>query len=341
VVDRLGARRTSIAGDVTSALAVAAIPISAITIGLSVPLVFVLAFLGALLDAPGSTARQVLIPDVAEQAGMGLDRANALYQSTQNVSLMVGPVAAGLVIVAVGPINALWFDAVSFVVSAAIVALAIPKMAPLPSDEQVADVLAGIRLVARDALLRGMTLVAAIANFVFTPFFVVLLPAFAVQSALGAGTLGLLVGAVAGGTVVGSIAYGVAGSRFPRRPMMVVGAIGTGLGVAIVAFGPPVPLAIAALAFAGLSTGPINPIVFTVIQERVPPELRGRAFGAILGGVLIAAPIGMIVLGAVAEGQGPALGMAAVAAAFLVVGGLVALWPAFDEMGAGVPAQPA
>lgn len=334
VVDRLGARRASIAADATSALAVVAIPISASTIGLSVPLVFVLAFLGALLDAPGSTARQVLIPDVAERAGIGLERANALYQTTQNVSLLVGPVAAGLVIVVVGPINALWFDAGSFVVSAAIVALAIPKSAPVPSDEQVADVLAGIRLVAGDALLRGMTLVAAIANFVLAPFFVVLLPALAVQSALGAGNLGLLIGAVAGGTIVGSIAYGVAGSRFRRRPIMALGAIGTGLGVGIVALGPPMPLAIAALAFAGLAAGPINPIAFTIMQERVPPELRGRAFGAILGGILIAAPVGMIALGALTEARGPEIGIAAVAGAFLVVGGLVALWPAFDGMGA-------
>jgi MFS family permease len=332
VVDRLGGRRASIAADVTSALAVAAIPVSALTFGLSVPLVLVFAFLGALLDAPGQTARQVLVPDVAERAGIGLDRANALFQATQNVSLLVGPIAAGVIIVAVGPTNALWFDAASFVVSAAIVALAVPRTAAVASDEQVADVLAGIRLVARDALLGGMTLVAAIANFVFTPFFVVLLPTFALQSGLDAGTLGLLVAAVAGGTVVGSIAYGIAGSRVPRRPTMAIGAVGTGLGIAVVALGPPIPVVIGALAFAGFSVGPVNPIAFTIMQERVPPELRGRAFGAILGGILVAAPLGMIAFGALTDAKGPTTGLAVVAGAFLLVAALVALWPAFDGM---------
>lgn len=332
IVDRLGARQASIAGDVTSALAVAAIPICAMSIGLTIPIVFAFAFLGALLDAPGATARQVLVPEVAERAGMGLERANALFQVVQNVSLMVGPVAGGLVIVALGPINALWFDAASFVVSAGIVAFAIPRSALLPSTEQVADVLAGIRLVARDALLGAMTLVAALANFVLTPLFVVLLPAYAVQSTLDASALGLLIGAFAGGAVVGSIAYGIVGSRFPRRRIFVLGAIGTGLGVEIVALGPPIPIAIAALAFAGLATGPVNPIAFTIMQERVPPELRGRAFGAILGGLLVAAPVGMVALGALTEARGPAVGIALAAVAFFVVGGVVALWPAFDGM---------
>jgi MFS family permease len=332
VIDRLGSRRTSIAGDVTSAFAVAAIPIAAMVIGLSVALVFVLAFVGALLDAPGATARQVLIPDVAARAGIGPDRANAVYQAVQNVSFMVGPIAGGLLIVAVGPITAMWFDAASFVVSAAIVAYAIPKPTVRPSTEETADVLAGLKLVASDAILGGMTLVAAIANFVGTPLFVVLLPAFALGSAGNAGALGLLVGAFAAGMVVGSIGYGIAGSRVPRRAVLVAGLVATGAGIGVVALGPPLPVAVVALALAGFATGPINPIAFTVMQERIPPAVRGRAFGAIFGGVLVAAPIGMLVLGALTDARGPSLGLAAAGAAFVVAGVVAAVWPGFSAM---------
>jgi predicted MFS family arabinose efflux permease len=337
VVDRLGSRRTSIAADLTSALAVAAIPIGALTIGLSVPLVIVLAFAGAVLDAPGATARQVLLPDVAVRAGIPLDRANAIFQSVQNVSFMVGPVAAGLVIVAVGPVNALWFDAASFVVSAGIVALAVPSTTMHEATERVADVLAGVRVVARDRLLGALTLVAAVANFVGTPLFAVLLPAFALGSAVDAGVLGILLGAYAAGTVVGSIGYGIAASRFARRRVLVAGFVGTGIGIGVVAVGPPIPVAVAALALAGLSTGPINPIAFTVMQERIPPQVRGRAFGAILGGVLVAAPVGMIALGALTDARGPEAGLAVAGAAFVIVGTVVGLWPRFAEIDAPAP----
>jgi MFS family permease len=337
IIDRLGSRMTSVLGDATSAIAVAAIPICAMTIGLSVSIVAVLAFLGALFDAPGATARQVLLPDVAARAGMGADRANAVYQSVQNVCFTAGPIAAGLLIVAVGPVNALWFDAATFVVSAAIVALVIPRPEAPPATEEAADVLAGIRLIARDSVLRAITLVAVVANFVGTPLFAVLLPAFALGAATNAGALGILVAAFAGGTVMGSIGYGIAGSRLSRRAVLGLGLVGTGAAIGVVALEPPIPVAIAALAVAGLATGPINPIAFAVMQERIPPAVRGRAFGAILGGIMIAAPIGMLALGALTDARGPGFGFAIAAAAFVVAGIVTAVLPAFDHIEAVRP----
>jgi MFS family permease len=334
-IDRLGSRRTSIAADLTSALAVAAVPIAASTVGLSVALVIALAFLGALLDAPGSTARQVLVPDLAERAHMDPERANATYQAVQNVSFMIGPVIGGLIIVAAGPINALWVDAGSFVVSAAIVGLAIPRPRSLPSPEAGADLLAGLRVVAADAVLRGMTFVALIANLVGTPLFAVLLPAFALRSDGSAGALGLLLGAYAAGTVAGSIGYGVWGPRLGRRLVIVAGLVVTGIGVGVVALGPPLPIAIAALAIAGCGSGPINPIAFTVMQERIPPAVRGRAFGAILGGVLAAAPVGMVALGALTDARGPAIGLAGAGAVFVLAGLAASLWAPFRDLDAG------
>src|SRR5690349_17477693 len=49
LIDRVGPRRTSVVADVFSAAAVAAIPIAALTVGLGLPLLVLLAFAGALL----------------------------------------------------------------------------------------------------------------------------------------------------------------------------------------------------------------------------------------------------------------------------------------------------
>jgi len=334
VIDRLGSRRTSIAADLASALAVAAIPIVALTIGLSVPIVVALAFAGALLDAPGATARQVLIPDLAERARIGPERANGTYQSVQNVSFTVGPVVGGLIVVIAGPINALWFDAITFVVSAAIVAVAFPRPTALPSREETAYLLAGLKVVTSDAVLRAISFVALIANFVGTPLFAVLLPAFALRSTGSAAELGALLGAFAAGTVVGSIGYGIWGARLGRRRVLIAGLLGTGIGIGFVALGPPIPVALAALALAGFATGPINPIAFTVMQERIPAAVRGRAFGAILGGVLAAAPIGMIALGGLTEASGPAIGLAVTGAVFVLAAAVVLVWSPFRRIDA-------
>ena len=65
VVDRLGFRVASIVADLASSGAVAAIPLLHATVGIELWQLMALAFLGALLDAPGATARAAL-PDAVE-----------------------------------------------------------------------------------------------------------------------------------------------------------------------------------------------------------------------------------------------------------------------------------
>ncbi len=121
VVDRLGHARTSVISDLLSAGAVALIPVLHMTIGLNLWTLLALVFLGALLDAPGNTARMSLLPDVAGEAGMPLERANSAFQTIQRGSSMVGPVLSGALIGLIGAANVLWVDAVTFLVSAALI----------------------------------------------------------------------------------------------------------------------------------------------------------------------------------------------------------------------------
>ena len=68
LIDRLGYKRTSIIADLASCVTTALIPILYITIGLEFWQLIILVLLGALLDAPGGTARAALLPELAEQA---------------------------------------------------------------------------------------------------------------------------------------------------------------------------------------------------------------------------------------------------------------------------------
>jgi MFS family permease len=332
ITDRLGSRETSVIADLASATAIAAIPIVAFTIGLSVPVLAALAFAGALLDAPGATARQVLVPDLADRAGMTRERANGLFQSIDNASLLIGPLLAGVAIVALGAVNALWIDVASFLVSAVVVATLVPRVRARASGEEVADVLAGIRTLARDRVLQGLTLAAMAANAVGTPAFVVLLPALAIAAGFGAGALGVMLAAFGGGLVVGSLSADRLTARLGRRRLLALAFAGTGIALLLVASVPPLPVMVALLALAGLTSGPVNPIAFTVMQERVPAVVRGRVFGAVIGGVLVAAPVGMIGVGALAAVRGPAIGLAVAGVTFAAIGLYVALWRSFQQL---------
>ncbi len=78
IVDRLGFRTTSIVADLASAGAVAAIPLLHTTVGVELWQLMALVFAGALLDAPGATARAALFPDVVELTGVRMERASGI-----------------------------------------------------------------------------------------------------------------------------------------------------------------------------------------------------------------------------------------------------------------------
>src|SRR5574340_1479383 len=123
--DRLGYKRSSILADIASCVPVALIPLLHFTIGLQFWQLMVLVFLGGLLDAPGTTAREALIPDLAHLAGMPLERATSIGQMIGRGSMLLGAPLAGFLVASLGTANVLWLDAASFLVSATIVAAAI------------------------------------------------------------------------------------------------------------------------------------------------------------------------------------------------------------------------
>lgn len=83
LVDRLGYKRMSIISDLASGLTVAMIPLLYLSIGLQFWQLLLLVFLSALLDAPGNTARQALLPDLAALTATPPERVNAWQQTIQ------------------------------------------------------------------------------------------------------------------------------------------------------------------------------------------------------------------------------------------------------------------
>ena len=83
LVERLGYKPTSVIADLASGVTVAMIPLLHFTVGLQFWQLMVLVFLGGLLDAPGTTARNALVPELAEIAEMPLERATSAIQAVE------------------------------------------------------------------------------------------------------------------------------------------------------------------------------------------------------------------------------------------------------------------
>ena len=338
VVDRLGFRTTSVVADLASAAAVAAIPLLYSTVGLELWALMALVFVGALLDAPGATARAALLPDLVELGDVRMERASGIRGAIQQSSVLVGAPIGGVLVASVGATGALWLNAASFLVSAALVVAFVPRPSAHEEDDRTTagffqELAEGMRFIWHDRLIRAMVFTVLVSNLIEAPFPVVM-AVFAEETYGSASDLGLMYGVFGGTALAGSLLYSWRGHRWPRRWTFVGCFAALPLIYLVLASLPSLPVALAALAVVGFAAGPLNPLIFTIVAERIPTQLRGRVFGAVRAGAWSAIPLGILLGGVLVATIG-------VAATFLAIGvsyaGLVAYGfvnRAFREMDA-------
>jgi MFS family permease len=335
IVDRLGFRTTSVVADLASAGAVAAIPLLHLTVGIELWQLMALVFVGALLDAPGSTARSALVPDLVELAGIRMERASGIRGAIQQGSLLVGAPIGGLLVAGVGATNALWLNSASFLVSATLVAVFVPRPARAGEHEErgrfLAELAEGMRFIWNARVLRAMLLTVLVSNFLDAPF-PVIMAVFAEETYGSAAELGLLYGTLGGAALVGALVYSSIGHRLPRRRTFVTCFAIFPLSYLTIATTPSLPVAVAAFAIAGLASGPVNPLIFTIVAERVPVQLRGRVFGAVRAGAWASIPLGILAGGALVAAIGVAATFLAIGVAYVALTLYGFFNPAFREM---------
>jgi MFS family permease len=149
-----------------------------------------------------------------------LQQANSLIALAMNAGQVLGPAAAGVLIVALSPGAAVAIDAATFLVSAAfLVALREPPRAPHPPDHApdfLAELKGGVREVrSRRWMLAFMPALSAY-HFVALPCVLALGAVLADRELDGAGSWAIIVSSFGAGTILGS----ALGLRWkPRRPM--------------------------------------------------------------------------------------------------------------------------
>lgn len=351
LVDRLGFKRTSVISDVVSSITVMLIPLLYHFVGLVLWQLLVLVFLGGLLKSPGSTARMSLVPDLADLAGMRLERVNAFTEGFGRMSSLIGAPLAGLLIVLIGAGNLLWLDAISFGISALFIGLAVPvivvktQTTEKQQDQQgqqryFASLWEGVRFIRRESLILSLVGVILITNTVDSAFVSVIEPAYVKHFFNSALPLGFLIAASGGAAFVGTIIFGGIGHRLPRRLTYAIGyTIGGALNFWIYLFLPIFPILIFWQIIAGLAISPVTPIALTVVQERLPTEMRARVFGTISASILIGIPLGTFLSGFMVTWFGLSATLFVMGAVYLVTTLSLLVNPAMRKMERPVKAE--
>jgi MFS family permease len=310
IVDRFENRALLVLASLAQAAVVLAMIAAADELWALLPLMALLGF-GVAVSQPAEFA---LVPAAA---GHGADtaRANGLMEAVRSLGFMAGPLLGG----ALGAAGLLWLalalNAISFAVVAAAALVLRARRRPHPGDNDVPvrsrDGFAFLRHE-RDLAVTLGGAVAALALFSISataePFFV--------TDVLGAGALGygVLLTAWTLGMAAGS---GAVAQHVPKARLAVAGLVAVvlqGLGIAGAAVSPVLWMALIGFAFGGVAHGVKNVLLRTLIHERAPEALRGRAFaaynGARNGAELGALALAGIVVGAL--GARPALLIAGV-----------------------------
>lgn len=336
IIDRLGFKQSSIISDIASGLTVSMIPTLYLLDVLEFWHLLVLAFLGALLDSPGATARSAMVPRLARKVAMPLERANSAIQLSNFGGQVIGPAIAGALIGLVGAASVLYFDSAAFAISAIVIALVVayPRRqdpgevseSDDPRGSIMTDAMDGLRYIARDPFIRALLSISIFANFLFSPMFAVILPIYVKEQFDSATALGLLAASFGVGSVAGTIFYGVFGSKLPRYPIYAGGATLLMTGMWILPISPSLIISIAGGLIAGFSLGPINILSSVALQERVPESMLGRVFGA-LGLTQLAAPLGVLLAGLAVDAIGIRPTMVVIAAGVTLIALAIYLHP--------------
>src|SRR5260370_36063818 len=198
----------------------------------------------------------------------------------------------------------------------------------------------GVRFLERDALLLTIVLPVLIPHVLAVALLSVVEPASIKSVCHSPLPLGLLLAALGGATFVGTLIFGAIGQQLPRRLTF---GLGLTLNGALRFWGlllPILPALLVLHVIAGLAFAPVNPLIDTVMQKRLPAEMRARVFGTATAVVLVGIPLGAGGSGYVVAWAGLQMTLVVMGALYLVTTLSLLIHPALRQMEKGCRSMP-
>jgi predicted MFS family arabinose efflux permease len=318
--DRWNLKRTMIGSDlIRAALVLALLLVDAAD---DIWFLFVVVFLHASVGTFFRPARMKLLPRIV--TGEQLLAANSVNEATRVIGFAVGTALAGLLVGVTGVFAPVFLaDAATFVLSAGLVArIATPgdrEPSHLADTAGVrAELAQGLGLMIRSRWLRGVLVGATLAMVGLGAVNGLLVPFVLGELGHSETWFGLLEVAQAGGVVLASAVVSSVATRLRPGTLLGGGLVALGVVVGAFALSSSILSLVALLLFVGLTVGPVQSSVVTILQTEAPPALLGRAASA-MSASSTAAQVASLAL---AAGLASWVGVRSV---FIIAGGVVVL----------------
>lgn len=223
--------------------------------------------------------RNSIVPHLVPRAD--LMNAVALNSAGFNLTRVVGPSLAGLLIAGVGIGGNFYLQSIAYVGVAAMVwQMHFPAGAPAAREVSVTrNLVEGARYVWRHETLRAQMTLALVPVVVAMPY-TSLMPVFA-KDVLhrGAGGFGVLMSAAGVGAVIGTLTIATLGNVQRKGMLLFVALVGLGVSLMLFSQSRSFPLSLALLVLVGGFQMTYMTTNQTLLQVSTPDEFRGRVMG--------------------------------------------------------------
>jgi MFS family permease len=323
VAESLDRKRLLMAGQAATAVGAIAIALLAATGHLALWHLFLNGLLGGLAWTNELATRRRM---VAEAAGpTRIVQAVALDTVTNSTTRMVGPLAGGIFFQTVGVTAAYVIAAGFYLVALAMVSGVVhsQERRQLQPRRLVADVIEAARIALAHPILRlvlGVTVAMNIFGFSYTA----ILPAFgAIAFSASPVEIGILAAAEPFGALLAGLGLAFRRGTPPGRLTLLLGSAGFLVVLACAALAPSLPLAVLLLFVGGMGTAAFASLQTGLVMMQAPIEARSRILGLTTTCIGMG-PVGVLVIGALADGFGPRSAIALMAASGIAALALVA-----------------
>jgi MFS family permease len=301
--DRFERRRVMVGSDLAAAVVASAM---ALTVDSALALTLLFGLL-AVVESPFEPSSASAMPNLVPAES--LPRANALVAGTSSASYLLGPLLGGLLLGAgASAPQLLAVDAVSFVVSAALVVSIRRPFGLGGGTEAEPGIWAGVRLIVDEPVLRVLITASMVS---LLGMGIVNVANYPLSIHLGGGTegYGALEALLGGGGLLGA-AIAARMLSASRAPLVVTVTFAvSGLGLLLAGVAPVLAVALAGMAVAGTGRGLGDVADTTLVQARTDDARRSRVFAAQEGATHAAYSAAMLVGGLLVAAAGARAGV--------------------------------
>jgi MFS family permease len=282
LIDKIGRRRSVYLSEILSFVTAILLPLTALVMKIDLTVLIALGVIRSLLVFGGPSARKALVPDAADRAGISLERANSVHESIAAAGFATGPALAAVLIAWIDAYNTFYVIG-AFALLSGVLAMAIRVHEKYEEHDESEGkgflhfATQGFRILFKTPSVLILMIAFLSLSMIYLPTEMVILPRYFSEIEDPTG-LGIIISAMAVTTSISSLFFEWFAKKLSFSSIMRISLLGVAGTVVAMSFLPPFWLLLTVGFALGVFWGPLGPLLNTVIQRKVPANMRGRVF---------------------------------------------------------------